>query len=261
MIRIQPYSLSDFIDRYLPSQRPGRGIRATVLHHTWRPAGADYRGPATIQAIRDYHVRSNGWRDIGANAYAAPDGQVYNARPLSDSNYTHAYISRPWAQVPEDLRVLAGGNRQFLNYYAFGIETIGDFDAEPIEPLPRALDTALWVLAAVHRRFGLPAERLFLHRDAAAKSCPGARISRQWAREQLAWRMAHGSDRPDSAPTPRLLQVVLLPGSAPLECRPVLEQGVTRCDLRPLAEALGAEVIADALAEKGVVYLRRPQQS
>lgn len=255
MIRIQPYSLSDFCERYLPAQRPARGIRATVLHHTWKPTASDYRGTATIEAIRDYHVKSNGWRDIGANAYAAPDGQVYNARPLADSNYCHAHISRPWEQVPADLRALAAGNRQFLNYYGFGIETIGDFDTEPIEPLPPALDTALWVLAAVHRRYALGPERLFLHRDAAAKSCPGNRISRTWARQQLARRM-------DGAPadaTSRTLQVITLPGGEPLQCRAALENGVTRCDLRPLAQALGAEVIADALADQGIVYLRRKQ--
>ncbi len=198
-------------------------------------------------------MQERGWRDIGANAYAAPDGLVYNGRPLSDSNYAHALISRPWAQVPEDLRVLAGGNRQFLNYYAFGIETIGDFDAEPIEPLPRALDTALHVLAAVHRQYDLGPERLFLHRDAAAKSCPGSNITREWARRELALRMETG------VPVESPLLIIRLPGSYIVDCRPELVDGVTRCDLRPLAEALGWEVIADHLTTQNKLYLRRPE--
>lgn len=250
---IRAYTLEAFVSDYLPAQRPRRGIRATVLHHTWSPNAAQYRGLSTIQAIQRYHMQERGWRDIGANAYAAPDGFVYNGRPLSDSNYTHAYISRPWAQVPEDLRVLAGGNRQFLNYYAFGIETIGDFDTEPIEPIPPALDTALHVLAAVHRQYDLGPERLFLHRDAAPKSCPGARISRQWARRELTLRMETG------APTEPPLLIVRLPGSTVVDCRPELVDGVTRCDLRPLAEALGWEVIADHLHTQNKVYLRRPE--
>jgi len=251
---IRAYTLDAFISDYLPAQRPARGIRATVLHHTWRPAAADYRGLATIQAIQRYHMGApNNWSDIGANAYAAPDGLVYNGRPLSDGNYAHAYISRPWEQVPADLRALAAGNRQFLNYCGFGVETIGDFDTEPIEPIPPALDTALHVLAAVHRQYDLGPERLFLHRDAAAKSCPGARISRQWARRELTLRMETG------APTEPPLLIVRLPGSTVVDCRPELVDGVTRCDLRPLAEALGWEVIADHLTTQNKVYLRRPE--
>lgn len=252
---IRAYTLDAFISDYLPAQRPARGIRATVLHHTWSPNAAQYRGLSTIQAIQRYHMQERGWRDIGANAYAAPDGFVYNGRPLSDSNYAHAQISRPWAQVPADLRALAGGNRQFLNYYAFGIETIGNFDAEPIEPLPLALDTAFAVLAAVHRQYGLEAERLFLHRDAAAKSCPGNNITREWAREELARRL----NGMEPAPADRPLMVVRLPGSYIVDCRPELVDGVTRCDLRPIAEALGWEVIADHLPMQNKLYLRRPE--
>jgi len=191
MICIRAYSLQDFIEQYLPGQRPARGIKATVLHHTYRPRAQDYQGLSTIENIRHYHMHNRGWRDIGANAYAAPDRKVYNARPLSDTNYAHAYIQKPWSQLPSDVKSLAHPNRNFFNQYAFGIETIGDFDMQGIEPLPTALDTALDVLAAVHRLYSLPPERLFLHRDVAYKSCPGKHISRQWAREQLAKRLKH----------------------------------------------------------------------
>jgi len=256
MIKIKAYSLSAFVEEYLPGQRPARAIKATVLHHTYRPRAEDYRGITTIENIRSYHVHSRGWRDIGANAYAAPDGKVYNARPLSYSNYAHAYVAKTWNQVPDDVKELAYPDRQFFNRHAFAIETIGDFDVQPIDPIPPALDTALWVLAAVHKLYNLPPQRLFLHRDVAHKSCPGNRISRQWARSQLAARIN------GSAPaqhTNQELKVVLLPGSHSINCRPALEQGVTRCDLRPLAEALGCEVIADDLATTGTIYVRRKQ--
>ncbi len=248
MIQIKPYSLAAFVEEYLPKQRPARVIKATVLHHTYRPRAQDYRGLATIENIRSYHVNSRGWRDIGANAYAAPDGKVYNARPLSATNYAHAHIAKNWNQVPDDVKRLAYPDRQFLNRYAFGLETIGDFDAQPIDPLPPALDTALWVLAAVHKLYHLPPQRLFLHRDVAYKSCPGNHISRAWARQELETRM--------NAPQSHL-EVVLLPGDEPIACQAALEAGVTRCDLRALAEALGCEVIADDLAATGTIYLRR----
>lgn len=51
-------------------------------------------------------------------------------------------------------------------------------------------------------------------------------------------------------------KVVLLPGSELVHCRAVVEDGVTRVDLRPLAEALGYEVVAEHLVGQGKLYLR-----
>ena len=303
MVNICAHSLSQFVEDYLPRQRPARSIRATVLHHTYRPRAQDYRGLQTIERIRDYHVHSRGWRDIAANAYAAPNRKVYNARPLSATNYAHAYISKAWNQVPDDVRALAHPDRQFFNHYAFGIETIGDFDVQSISPIPPALDTALRVLAAVHTLYNLPPDRLFLHRDLAHKSCPGRRISRDWARRELADRMASTdtsslqvillpadtgvpSEHPDGmrsipvgvcAANPGRMRTIPVgvcaanPGrmrSIPvgvcaanpgrmrsIPCHPALEHGVTRCDLRPLAEALGFQVIAADLPTTGTIHI------
>ncbi len=52
------------------------------------------------------------------------------------------------------------------------------------------------------------------------------------------------------------LRVVLLPGSHVIECNPVIEDGVARCDLRPLVEALGREVIPNHIKEQGKIYIR-----
>jgi len=49
---------------------------------------------------------------------------------------------------------------------------------------------------------------------------------------------------------------VLLPGSHTIPCRPHLEDGTTRVDLRPLATALDCEVY-DHIADQGKVYVRR----
>lgn len=186
MIAIRAYTLDEF-ESYL-RQYLGAPIWATVLHHTYRPRGQDYRGLSTIEGIRRYHVHSRGWRDIGANAYAAPDGNVYNARPLNYSNFAHAYINKPFSKLPGDLQELVGENRQWLNRHAFGIETIGDFDREdPTDSV--AMSTALDVLAMVHRLWALPPERLFFHRDVAYKTCPGKRVTHEWARAQLAQRL------------------------------------------------------------------------
>ena len=52
------------------------------------------------------------------------------------------------------------------------------------------------------------------------------------------------------------LKIVLLPGSQIVSCRPEIEDGVCRVDLRSLAEALDLEVITDHLADQNKIYLR-----
>ncbi len=249
---IRAYTLDEFITKYLPSQKPRRAIKATVLHHTYRPNAAQYKGLTTIQGIRNYHVKTNGWSDIGANAYAAPDGLVYNARPLSAANYAHANISRPWSQVPSDLVALAYDDRQFLNKHAFGIEVIGDFDVEPLSPMPKALDTGLRVLAAVHLRYNIPAKNMFLHRDAAAKSCPGSKITREWARAELQKRM----DGTVVEERPLILQTRGIDApSAVIDCNLRIENGTARVDLRPLLKHYGIDVHAQHLNTLGKVFV------
>ena len=245
MIDIRAYSLQEFIQHYLPRQSPRHGIQATVLHHTYRPDASGYQGLQTIRDIQAYHRQQRGWRDIGANAYVAPDTKIYNARPLHWSNYAHAYIRKGWDHVPPQLRELAEPDRNFLNRHAFGIEIIGNFDIQAITPLPPALDAALDLAAAVHRLYDLPPWRLFLHRDVAYKSCPGHNIRRSWARKQLARRMEET----------QAIRVQFLGEKTAIPCRACLEDGVTRCDLRTLAEALGYTVLADDLSTSKTVYL------
>jgi len=59
-----------------------------------------------------------------------------------------------------------------------------------------------------------------------------------------------------AVPLEDALKVVLLPGDALIPCGAEVEDGVTRCDLRPLAEALGYEV-HDHIDDQGKVYLRK----
>jgi hypothetical protein len=54
---------------------------------------------------------------------------------------------------------------------------------------------------------------------------------------------------------PGPVKIVLLPGSTVVDCDAALEGGTVRCNLRPLTEAIGAEV-HDHIADERKVYLR-----
>jgi hypothetical protein len=41
-----------------------RKIAAVHVHHTWRPRRQDFRGLATVEAMRKFHMEQNGWSDL-----------------------------------------------------------------------------------------------------------------------------------------------------------------------------------------------------
>ncbi len=193
------------LGRWLQSQRPARGkVLATVLHHTWNPTAVTYRGRSSLESVWRHHTGTRGWRNIGANAYAAPDG-VWTARPLSDSNWSHAAVppGMAWARVEPEARVLMQGNRSWMNYWAFGLESFANWDVEDPYGKGRAAQTfenAMRTLTLVHRHFDIPANRLFFHADVSYKTCPGKRLNRTTVRNELQIRLRGGetvADTPD----------------------------------------------------------------
>jgi len=199
-----------------------RRITEIILHHTWRPRTEDYRGIETVRAVRRYHMQQRGWSDNGYHIMIGPSGDVFLCRPMN--------------------RI--GAHCRGHNARSIGLSYIADFDEQ--DPATyKGLATGQKVVAMLLKRFGLGVEDVFFHRDFANKSCPGARMDRAQYREAVRGFM-------DGSP-----KIVLLPGSTVIDCNPAIEDGVTRCDLRSLAEALGAEVYTEHLKEQNKIYLRR----
>lgn len=248
---INAYRLDQFRG-YLAEQRPAHGIKATVLHHTYKPDAASWAGIRSMLAIQRYHMQERGWSDIGANAYAAPDGTIYNGRPLSAGNYAHALRERAISSITWSLRSLMGSDKAWLNKHAFGLETVGNFDIE--DPTrSKAMSTALDVLALVHQQFELPPERMFFHRQVAFKSCPGELVDLDWARGELAARLAKLNVK---------ARVFIVAEATPskertleIDCFPRKVGGTTRCDLRPLVEARGGTIYWNNATKEAHVFL------
>src|SRR5512140_1333298 len=67
-----------------------RKIAAVHVHHTWRPWRRDFRGAATIEAMRRYHVETNHWADIAQHLTIDPEGNAWVGR-----NWNHPPASSP----------------------------------------------------------------------------------------------------------------------------------------------------------------------
>ena len=154
-------------------------LRMAHVHHT---AGTNTysraQAPAVVRAIQLYHVKANGWNDIGYNALVDRFGTVYEGR--------HGGI---------DANVVGAHARGF-NTASFGIAVMGDF--RTADPPQAALDalgrTLAWRLDLAHvdplgtfngissgnERF-TPGVPVFLrvisgHRDTGLTTCPGERL-------------------------------------------------------------------------------------
>ena len=51
-----------------------RKINAVHMHHTWRPARADFKGHETIVSMWRFHTQEMGWRDIAQHITVDPEG-------------------------------------------------------------------------------------------------------------------------------------------------------------------------------------------
>jgi hypothetical protein len=154
-------------------------VRLAFVHHT---AGSNVytpeQAPAIVRAIQIYHVKGNGWNDIGYNALVDKYGTVYEGR--------YGGITRN----------VVGAHARGFNTGSFGIAYLGNFEStEPPQPGVDALArTIAWKLDVAHvdavstltgisagnERF-TPGVPVFLravsgHRDTGATTCPGDRL-------------------------------------------------------------------------------------
>jgi hypothetical protein len=150
-----------------------------IVHHT---AGASGSSPAQsaaiVRGIQVYHVRGNGWDDIGYNFLVDRFGQVFEGR--------YGGIERN----------VIGAHAQGFNTGSVGISVLGNFDAAALSAAAREAVSRLiaWRLDVAHVhplsrittisngnprfRKGLPVwlRAVSGHRDTGFTSCPGRNL-------------------------------------------------------------------------------------
>jgi hypothetical protein len=154
-------------------------IRFALVHHT---AGSNTysraQSAAIVRGIQLYHVRSNGWDDIGYNFLVDKYGQIFEGRFGGiDRNVVAAHA-------------------QGFNEGSVGVALLGNYDAGAVTPLARSalVRVLAWRLDVAHLnpmsllnwtsggnpRFatGVPVTLRAIggHRDTGFTSCPGSRL-------------------------------------------------------------------------------------
>lgn len=113
----------------------------------------------SIETIRDYHIRHNGWRDIGYHWVIEEDGTCMPGRPEDD----------------------IGAHAEGFNDHSIGICVTGDGDYAAF--LPSQLATLIRKCAQICGERRLPGIRVIGHRETGQyggppvyKTCPGKLI-------------------------------------------------------------------------------------
>ena len=134
-------------------------VRYIVIHHSLTKDGIvnDW------EAIRKYHIKTNGWRDIGYH--------------FGVELYGGEYVLRYGRPVPfKGAHVGDGG----FNDRSIGVCVVGNFDLETVPPDQWKLATKL--VAYLRKSLGIPKNLVVGHGEAQAlvgihvssrKSCPG----------------------------------------------------------------------------------------
>jgi hypothetical protein len=173
------WSANNRILRRPPRYAPA--IHFAVVHHT---AGTNAYGPAAsaaiVRGIELYHVKGNGWNDIGYNFLVDRYGQVFEGR------------------LGGITRNVVGAHAEGFNYGSVGIAVIGNYSSQPPPAAALAslekllawrldlahvdpLSTLTW-LSGGNPRFPVGAP-VFLravsgHRDTGFTDCPGGALYR-----------------------------------------------------------------------------------
>lgn len=153
-----------------------RPIRRIILHCTATPAGR----LVTVDEIRGWHVRDNGWSDIGYHEVIDLDGVARRGRdPDGDG----------------DVAEHVGAHTYGHNRDTYAIVYVGGTDArgEPKDTrTPAQRETLHRRVQAVRRRFGIPVDSVHGHNEFSAKACPSFAMD-AFRREQRAWEAAQGA--------------------------------------------------------------------
>jgi hypothetical protein len=197
--------------KVLTAAAPKRRIDEIVLHHTWAPTAAQYKGAATWEAIRRYHVDNRGWSDIGYHVGIGPDGSIWTLRPAERS----------------------GAHVLNRNAHTLGVAIVGNFDSE--DPMRNGLPVAADVCRMALEVYKLPVGAVRFHREFQPKSCPGKLVGLAEFRTRVA------GAAPEQKPSPITVTV----DGHPTAIGVWIADGITYGPLASLARALGADTAWD----------------
>lgn len=135
-----------------------RPINEIIIHCTATAEGKDY----TVDQIRQWHVKGNGWKDIGYHYVIYRDGSIHTGRPIDQ----------------------IGAHTTNHNTGTIGVCYVGGCAADGKTPkdtrTPQQKAALVELVRSLKTVFGI--SKVSGHREYAAKACPSFDVQ-AWRRE------------------------------------------------------------------------------
>lgn len=130
------------------------------VHHTWKPNHSNKQPLLQLhENMRNYHVGTRGWQDIGQHVSIGKNGDVALGRDIK--------------LMPAS----AFGHNGTATWHPFMFEMIGDFD----KGRDKLDGDQLATVMAISQYFNKKNKKIRFHREMDNhKSCPGTGISKEW---------------------------------------------------------------------------------
>jgi hypothetical protein len=149
---VTPWTIEEFENHVRTFDWKG-GITAFHVHHTADPI-ASWRGAASVESIRRYHVNVRKYRDFAQHVTLGPDGSIW--------------MGRDWNLAPASA---TGHNGYDFQFRPFMVEAFGNFLHDTLAGAQR--DNLVRMIAAVQERFSLPPAAIKFHKEMQPTQCPG----------------------------------------------------------------------------------------
>lgn len=160
MMKIFKIMTTDELINYCSSLKWTRKPKELHVHHTYAPSHKNFNGKNHQElqnGMRNYHIDTNGWRDIGQHLTLMPDGLWVFGRDFND-----------------DPASISG-----RNHLGFAIEMLGNFDKGHDKLEGKQLDSMLKFSKFFIEFFKLDFDKnIIFHNQYANKSCPGSSLDR-----------------------------------------------------------------------------------
>jgi len=152
---------------------PMNGVQRITIHHDAINSSGLVRQADVarrLESIRRAHLaRGSEWVDIGYHYIIDPEGRIWQGRPIS----------------------IEGAHVAKTNPHNLGVMLMGNFDEH--RPSQQALATLDAFVTDQMRRFRVPINRVYTHKELRETACPGVHLQRYMvATRSGSGRMAHG---------------------------------------------------------------------
>lgn len=187
-----------------------------IDHHS----GAEEKNTAQI---RNYHVNSRGWQDIGYNFVIERDGKVVAGRSLS----------------------IKGAHCIEYNHCGIGICMIGNMDKRL--PTDAQYSALIDLHAKLCKQYNIPVKNILGHREASPTACPGKNVNMDKVRVDVEKKLTPRTGQAKPKPAPATFskiarQIVVRVNGKPVSAVGYIINGTTYLQASYVAGLFGGKV-------------------